>query len=94
MAEREPLARRLSANLATADRVLTNLVRERGKLVAWWWGVRKVDGTTCAWCYVCEQVIVNAALNVGMTTDAWGKIEAHRAEHWAEIKAYRNRDKH
>lgn len=94
MASREPLAKRLSANLATADGVLTNLVRERGKLVAWWWGVRKVDGSTCAWCYVCEQVIVQAALNVGMTAAAWDRIEAHRTEHWHEIKTHRNHNRH
>jgi hypothetical protein len=94
MASREPAAKRLSVTLATADQVLTNLVRERGALVAWWWGVRKVEGSTCAWCYVCGDVIVYAALNVGMTPAAWDRIEAHRTKHWSDIKSARTRKEH
>lgn len=77
----------LQRSITDADNVLTTLAHRRGKIVAWWWGVRKVDGVTCGLCYVCDQIITEGALNLGITSDQMDAIDRHRADHWKDIKA-------
>lgn len=81
-----PRAAQLQRQREPLDQVLTELARQQHPTVAWWWGVRKHRGTTCAWCYVCNTVIVVGALNVGITEAQQGDIDAHRTEHWQDVR--------
>jgi hypothetical protein len=72
-----------------ADTDLVAIARRARPLIAWWWGVRTVDGAKCAWCYVCDRRIVLAALNTHVSADALDAIDAHRAGHWSDVRAYR-----
>lgn len=71
--------------MGTPDGALTDIARGRGHTVMWWWGIRKIDGLTWAVCYVCDQPIVQGALNVGITEAQSAAIDAHRAEHWQDL---------
>lgn len=73
--------------MGTPDTALTNLARGRSHNVMWWWGIRKINGLTWAYCYVCDQPIVQGALNVGITDAQSTAIDNHRAEHWQDMRA-------
>lgn len=91
MADSLPRAARLQLSVSDADSRLTSLARERGRLVAWWWGVRKIDGVMCAYCYVCDTVIVTGSLNVAISVGAQNVIEEHRTSHWSDVDKDRRR---
>lgn len=82
-----PRAATLQRNVETTDNILVNLARAKHPTVAWWWGVRTIDGIKSAWCYLCDQVIVQGALNVGITEAQQGEVDAHKREHWQDAKA-------
>jgi len=82
-----PRAATLQRQLNTADDVLVNLARRKRPTVAWWWGVRKHDGVMCAWCYLCDRVIVDGALNVDITEAQADAIDEHKRTHWQDAMA-------
>jgi hypothetical protein len=81
-----PRAAQLQSATNEADRQLIALARRRSPTVAWWWGVRKTEGTTGAFCYICRTVIVAGALNLGITSEQSAAIDQHRAEHWQDTR--------
>lgn len=84
-----PRAAKLQRTVGTPDGVLTDLARGHGHTVMWWWGIRKIDGLTWAFCYVCNTPIVQGALNVGITDAQSAEIDNHRAGHWQDIQTGR-----
>lgn len=81
----KPRAAQLQRTVLSSDDTLVGLARSRHPTVAWWWGVRKHDGVMCAWCYLCDRVIVEGALNVGITEAQVDAVDRHRAEHWQDL---------
>lgn len=80
-----PRAAQLQRSTDTTDGTLTELARNRHPTVAWWWGVRKVDGITSAVCYICDEPIVQGALNVDITEAQRDEVDAHRRVHWQDV---------
>ena len=84
-APRKPRAATLQPTVSAADNVLTSIARKRGHNVLWWWGIRRKPRRMCAFCYVCDHIIITGALNAGITNEQAQAIDAHRLTHWEEV---------
>lgn len=80
----KPRAATLQRKIESVDDALVTLARAQHPTVAWWWGVRTIAGIKCAWCYVCNEVIVEGALNVGITEAQSDEIDEHKRGHWQD----------
>lgn len=81
-----PRAATLQRRVETVDDVLVGLARAQHVTVAWWWGIRKPDGVMCAWCYVCNEKIIDGALSTGITEAQMDAIELHKQGHWQDAQ--------
>lgn len=84
-----PRAGRVQRSVNQADHDMTAIARANGRLVAWWWGIRKIDGVMSATCYVCGATIDQGAFNVTVGPSTLDLIDEHRAGHWRDVQAYR-----
>ncbi len=71
------------------DVILVDLARANNRLVAWWWGTRARDERSGAFCYICDDWIVNYSRNWPVTLEAKKAIHAHRAVHLADVQKRR-----
>ena len=93
-APKRPRASYVQGVTGQADTDLTLIAKRRHPLILWWFGIRKVNDQTCAYCYVCDQVIVIAALNAHISQSAVDQINEHRASHWGLVRDYRAEGSH
>lgn len=79
-------AQREQATTTEWDVRLIALARRKRPTVAFWWGVRKLDGSTWAYCYCCDARITTVSDREGISQAKRDTILAHRADHYLDVK--------
>lgn len=67
------------------DQLLHSNVLMSGRRTAWWWGARRTERGTGAYCYVCDTLIHPYDLGRGVTHPVRFAVMQHRAGHVARL---------
>jgi hypothetical protein len=67
------------------DAELFALARTQHRTIAWWWGLRTIDGMHMAFCYVCDACIIRCSPARYISTAATDAIDSHRTQHVLDL---------